>query len=55
MVMVPRKRAASLPGISVATSMPVKPAPSTTTVERPGESGRAPSAAIWALRRTAAA
>jgi hypothetical protein len=45
---------ASLLGISAATSMPVKPAPTTTTVDRPGEASSLPSAARWALRRTAA-
>ena len=36
---------ASLAGISAATSMPVKPAPTTTTVERDSEAVRLPSAA----------
>ena len=34
---------ASLSGISAATSMPVNPAPTTTTVERPGEGALCPS------------
>ena len=32
--------ARSLSGISVAASMPVRPAPTTTTVNSPGDSGR---------------
>jgi len=43
----------NFPGISVADSLPVRPAPTTTTFYCPGESGCLGNAWRWALSRAA--